>query len=74
MAALYSVWELGVFGIVIPMVVPTYYIGGALLKKANGDAYVWKNVVIGGGLLGVEYIGVIWVKIYLGHILVQNIC
>ncbi len=38
--------------------VHTYYIGGALLKKVNGD--VWKNVVIGGGLLGgliVEYIG-----------------
>ncbi len=45
-------------GIGIPMV-QTYYIGGALLKKANGD--VWKNVVIGGGLLGGLIGGVYWI-------------
>ncbi len=45
------------YGMGIPMV-PTYYIGGALLKKANGD--VWKNVVIGGGLLGGFIGGVYW--------------
>ncbi len=50
-------WMVTIFlyGIIIPMV-HTYYIGGALLKKANGD--VWKNVVIDcWGDLSVEYIG-----------------
>ncbi len=48
-----------IFGMVIPMLF-TYYIGGALLKKANGD--VGKNVVIGGGLLGGGLIGgVYWI-------------
>ncbi len=46
------------YGLGIPMV-HTYYIGGALLKKANGD--VWKNVVIGGGLLGGLICGVYWI-------------
>ncbi len=46
------------YGISIP-IVHTYYIDGALLKKANGD--VWKNVVIGGGLLGGLTGGIYWI-------------
>ncbi len=45
-------------GINLPTI-PTYYSGRALLKKANGD--VWKNVVIGGGLLGGLIGGVYWI-------------
>ncbi len=45
-----------IFGNIVP-IKQTYSVGGALLKKVNGN--VWKNVVIGGGLLG-GLIGVVY--------------
>ncbi len=56
-----------VCGFVIPET-HNYYIGGALLKKANGD--VWKKVVIGGGLLGRLIGGVYW--IFMGKNILGN--